>query len=143
MPSGGVCIDTTPFSVCRRMAAVVYRYWYQSTRTPRGCDVWPASTLELLDDTQVSFDGGALHGAWEMHGTELVVDFHWEGRADRTKVHTFQSIANTSTYILTRVGWRVRTDLILVPMLGAAGDGGHPGGNRPLNEGGPVSRCEK
>ena len=117
------------------MAAVVYRYWYQSTRTPRGCDVWPASTLELLDDTQVSFDGGALHGAWEMHGTELVVDFHWEGRADRTKVHTFQSIANTSTYILTHVAeLGPRTDAVLVPMPGAAGHAGHPAVKRARTE---------
>ena len=95
--------------------------------------LWPPQTLELFDDTQISFAGGALHGYWALNETVLMVDFHWAAKTDQTKLHTFQPIGNTSTFILIQVGTTSRTNAVLVPMLESpilGGDGDEPPGKR-------------
>ena len=82
--------------------------------------LWPPVQLHLMSDRTVVYGCGPRHGSWNLDETreELSVTFHYSGDNQRAIRHDFSRIADSSTLALVRANGHVRTDAIVVEMVG-------------------------
>ena len=75
-------------------------YIYQSCGVANDGDLWPYMAISLSSIGEVRNSISDMHGRWwPDSGDALVIEIHWQGRADKLERSEFKRIGNTKVYM--------------------------------------------
>ena len=114
---------------------ILHSFWYQTLQPIRWSQLsqlWPPIHLHLMSDCAVVYGNGPSHGSWSLgaSGERLFVTFHFTGNNERVIRHEFRRIADTSTLALVRANGHIRTDAIVVEIVGLQTDANASDGSK-------------